>query len=153
ATDPQARLAAFALGGALVTVDLVTPGAEPVVRSVAPGVVDPRPDPTARKVAYVSEGTLRVLDLETGEDILLAGEQDVDAVTWGLADFIAAEEFRRYRGYWWSPDGTSVLAARVDNSRVQRWHLHDPAHPSREPTTLRYPSAGTANAEVTLHLL
>jgi len=153
ATDPQARLAAFALGGALVTVDLVTPGAEPVVRSVAPGVVDPRPDPTARRVAYVSEGTLRVLDLETGEDILLAGEQDLDAVTWGLADFIAAEEFRRYRGYWWSPDGTSVLAARVDNSRVQRWHLHDPAHPGREPTTVRYPSAGTANAEVTLHLL
>ena len=48
-------------------------------------------------------------------------------MTWGLAEFIAAEEFGRYRGYWWSPDGTSVLAARVDNTRVQRWHLHDPA--------------------------
>ncbi len=159
ATDPQARVAAFALGGALVTVDLTEEsgadqgGAEPAVRSVAPGVVDPRPDPTARRVAYVSQGTLRVLDLATGEDTLLAGEDGSEDVTWGLADFIGAEEFHRYRGYWWSPDGASVLAARVDNSRVQRWHLHDPADPNREPTTIHYPSAGTANAEVTLHLL
>lgn len=162
ATDPQARIAAFALGGTLVTVDLVDPAAAPVVRAgAAPGVVDPRPDPTGRRVAYVSEGTLRVLDLDSGDDVLLAGEEDPHApghgtngnVTWGLADFIAAEEFRRFRGYWWSPDGATVLAARVDNSRVQRWHLHDPADPGREPTTVHYPAAGTTNAEVTLHLL
>jgi dipeptidyl-peptidase-4 len=153
AIDPQARVAAFALGGALVTVDLVDPTAEPVVRAVSMGVVDPRPDPAGQKVAYVSEGTLRVLDLASGEDVLLAGEEGNSQVTWGLADFIAAEEFRRFRGYWWSPDGATVLAARVDNSRVQPWHLHDPADPGREPTTLHYPSAGTANAEVTLHLL
>jgi dipeptidyl-peptidase-4 len=157
ATDPQARLAAFPLGGGLVTVDLTSgpagTTAEPIVRAVAAGVVDPRPDPTGRRVAYVSNGTLRVLDLATDEDTLLAGEEGNDRVTWGLADFIAAEEFHRYRGYWWSPDGTSVLAARVDNSRVQRWHLHDPADPAREPTVVHYPSAGTANAEVTLHLL
>jgi dipeptidyl-peptidase-4 len=152
-TDPQARLATFALGGCLVTVDLADEQAEPAVRAVGPGVVDPRPDPTGRRVAYVSESTLRVLDLTTGEDALLAGEDGTDSVTWGLADFIAAEEFGRYRGYWWSPDGTCVLAARVDNSRVQRWHLHDPSEPGSEPTTVAYPSAGTANAEVTLHLL
>jgi dipeptidyl-peptidase-4 len=153
AIDPAARVATFALGGALVTVDLTDETAEPAVRPVAPGVVDPRPDPTARRVAYVSEGALRVFDLVTNEDSLLAGEDGNEKVTWGLADFIAAEEFNRYRGYWWSPDGTSVLAARVDNSRVQRWHLHDPADPGRTPTTMYYPSAGTLNAEVTLHLL
>ena len=153
ATDAQARIAAFALNGVLVTVDLVSPTAEPVVRPVAAGVVDPRPDPAGRKIAYVSAGTLRWLDLETGEDVLLAGEEGGAQVTWGLADFIAAEEFHRFRGYWWSPDGASVLAARVDESRVQRWHLHDPADPARPPTVQYYPSAGTANAEVTLHLL
>jgi dipeptidyl-peptidase-4 len=74
-------------------------------------------------------------------------------VTWGLADFIGAEEFHRYRGFWWSPDGQSVLASRVDNTRVPRWHLHDPADPERQPMAMPYPAAGTANAEVTLHLL
>ncbi|HEU4423825.1 MAG TPA: prolyl oligopeptidase family serine peptidase, partial [Pilimelia sp.] len=76
-----------------------------------------------------------------------------NAVTWGLAEFIAAEEFDRHRGYWWSPDGRSILATRVDESRVQRWHLHDPAAPETPPTSVAYPRAGTANAEVTLHLL
>ena len=33
---------------------------------------------------------------------------------WGLAEFAAAEELGRRRGYWWSPDGASIAAARVD---------------------------------------
>jgi len=151
ATDPQARVAACALGGSLVVVDLVTGTA--AVRATNGPVVDPRPDPTASRVAYVSDGVLRVLNLTTGEDSLLAAEPGNDNVTWGLAEFIGAEEFGRYRGYWWSPDGVSVLAARVDNTRVRRWHLHDPAEPDEPPTTVAYPAAGTANAEVTLHLL
>jgi dipeptidyl-peptidase-4 len=86
----------------------------------------------------------------SGDDVLLAGEE---GVTWGLAEFIAAEEFARFRGYWWAPDGRSILAARVDESRVARWHLHDPSQPGEPPTVMAYPRAGTANAEVTLHLL
>ena len=37
-------------------------------------------------------------------------------VSWGVAEFVAAEEMDRYRGYWWSPDGDAVLAARVDET-------------------------------------
>ena len=153
AVDPLARVAAFGLGGVLVTVDLHANASGPVVRPAAPGVVDPRPDPTGQRVAYVSDGVLRVLHLSTNEDSLLAGEAGNPEVTWGLADFIAAEEFQRYRGYWWSPDGTTVLAGRVDNTRVQRWHVHDPSQPAELPSTVAYPAAGTPNAEVTLHLL
>jgi dipeptidyl-peptidase-4 len=29
-------------------------------------------------------------------------------VTFGLAEFIAAEEMGRTRGYWWSPDGSGA---------------------------------------------
>ena len=57
-----------------------------------------------------------------------AGE---DGVTYGLAEFIAAEEMGRSRGYWWSPDGTRLLVARVDESTVRRWHIADPANPDR----------------------
>ena len=151
ATDRAGRVAAFALGGSLVVADLVAGTA--AVRTTAGPVVDPRPDPTGRRVAYVTSGTLHVLDLESEEDILLAGESTNPDVSWGLPDFIGAEEFDRYRGYWWAPDGLSVLASRVDTGRVQRWHLHDPAHPEREPRSIAYPAAGTPNAEVTLHLL
>ena len=37
-------------------------------------------------------------------------------MTWGAAEFVAAEEMGRPRGFWWAPDGRSLLAARVDNS-------------------------------------
>jgi dipeptidyl-peptidase-4 len=151
ATDPACRIATFALGGTLVVADLLT-GAT-TVRTTPGAVVDPRPDPTARRVAYVCEGSLHVQDLDSEEDTVLATEESNEDVFWALADFIAAEEFDRFRGYWWAPDGMSVLAARVDNSRVQRWHLHDPAMPENPPQTVAYPAAGTPNAEVTLHLL
>jgi dipeptidyl-peptidase-4 len=151
ATDMLGRIAALAVAGSLVVADLLT--GEVTHRATAGPVVDPRPDPTGRWVAYVTGGALRVQDVATGRDALLAGEAGDADVTWGLAEFIAAEEFSRYRGYWWSPDGSSMLVARVDNTRVQRWHLHDPAAPGSAPRTVAYPAAGTANSEVTLHLL
>ena len=93
--------------------------------------------------------------LETAEQRVLA-EPDGPSpaeVTWGLAEFVAAEEMDRYRGYWWAPDGAALIAARVDESPVQRWHIADPANPDRPPVDVAYPAAGTANADVTLWVL
>jgi len=147
ALDSTAGQAVFALAGRLFRADLRT-GTVTEVATHGP-VVDPRLDPPGRRIAYVGAGRLRVIAPD-GTDSLLAGEE---GVTWGLSEFIAAEEFHRFRGYWWSPDGRTVLAARVDESRVPRWHLQDPSTPDQEPTTVAYPHAGAANAEVTLHLL
>ena len=151
ATDAGGRLATFAVDGTLVVADLDTGAVTPY--PTAGPVVDPRPDPQGHRVAYVTGGALRTLDLQTGADVVLAIEADAPNVTWGLAEFIGAEEFDRFRGYWWSPDGATVLATRVDDTRVQRWYLHDPALPAKPPQVVAYPAAGTANAEVTLHLL
>ena len=74
-------------------------------------------------------------------------------MSWGSADFIAAEEMGRYRGYWWSPDGTAIAACRVDDAPVAEWVIADPSTPSEPARSIRYPAAGTANATVTLHVL
>jgi dipeptidyl-peptidase-4 len=99
-------------------------------------------------VAYVCDRALRVID-EAGEDRVLALDGDPD-VTWGMAEFVAAEEMERHRGYWWAPDGEAVVAARVDNRPVPIWHIADPSEPAREPQQIRYPAAGTNDAEVSL---
>ncbi|SCE80152.1 dipeptidyl-peptidase-4 [Micromonospora viridifaciens] len=155
ALDSAGRVAAFALAGRLFRADLVHYDVVEVA-TVGP-VIDPRPDPTGERLAYVTDaaegvrrGQLRVIEPD-GTDNLLAGEDS--GVTWGLAEHIAAEEFGRYRGYWWAPDGRCVLAARVDESRLPQWHLHDPADPASPPTTVAYPVAGGPNAQVSLHLL
>ncbi|HEY6790028.1 MAG TPA: prolyl oligopeptidase family serine peptidase, partial [Trebonia sp.] len=115
-------------------------------------VVEPRIDPTGQRVAYVTDGALHVVELDGGADRLLAAPEHAD-VTYGLAEHVAAESMYRYRGFWWAPGGRQLLVARVDNSPVLRWWIADPASPQRPPRAIRYPAAGTANAEVTLHVL
>jgi dipeptidyl-peptidase 4 len=152
ATDRAVATAAFPLSGRLYVVALTEPGA--TARAVdSPGaVVDPRADPTGTRVAYVSGGAVTVHDLTDGTTAVLA-EPESATVTYGLADFVAAEEMNRMRGYWWSPDGEALLVARVDDAPVRRWHIADPANPEREPTVVAYPAAGTANAAVSLVLV
>jgi len=114
-------------------------------------VIDPRPDPAGGRIAYVSGGALRVIDVDGTNDRALATPDGTDT-TWGLAEFIAAEEMDRNRGYWWSPDGGTILAAHTDRTAVRRWHIADPANPDRPATSVAYPAAGTRNAEVGLSL-
>jgi len=150
ATDAGAAVCAFALAGRLFVAGLVSGKARELV--VDGPVFDPRPDPVATKVAYVSGRSLRIAELD-GNSWELAGDEDHDTVSWGSADFIAAEEMHRFRGYWWSPDGSAIAACRVDVSGVQQWYIADPANPQRPANEVRYPAAGTANPEVTLHVL
>jgi dipeptidyl-peptidase-4 len=146
ATDNGLSGASFALGAALFVVDLDAGDAR---RLSTPGpVLDPRLDPTGNRVAFVSGGALWVATLE-GEVIEIVGEGDPE-ITWGLPEFVAAEEMDRLRGFWWAPDGTGLIAARVDTSPVMRWHISDPTRPEAAPTRVAYPAAGTDNAIVSL---
>jgi dipeptidyl-peptidase-4 len=166
AADGGFRTAAFGLSGKVYAVDLAGGGSglagggdglagggdgvrELPARTPA---ADPRPDPTGRLVAYVCAGALRVVDTGTGDDRVIAEPGAGTGMTFGLAEFVAAEEMGRSRGYWWAPDGQALLVARVDAGPVQRWHIADPSHPEQPATEVRYPAAGTPNAEVCLFL-
>ncbi|MHA6794148.1 prolyl oligopeptidase family serine peptidase [Pseudonocardia bannensis] len=151
ATDRPMTMAAFTLSGRLYVVAFVA-GLTPRLVDSPGGVIDPRPDPTGARVAYVAGGALHVYELAARTTTTLAEPEEAH-ITYGLADFVAAEEMGRMRGFWWSPFGDSLLVARVDDSPVQRWHIADPANPDREPATVAYPAAGTPNARVTLHLI
>jgi dipeptidyl-peptidase-4 len=154
--DANCRTVVFALNGRLwvlrVGDDPREPAGVPAPVPAAGAATDPRIDPTGQRVAYVADGALHVTELADGTGRLLAAPEH-DDVSWGLAEHVAAESMLRFRGYWWAPDGQRLLAARVDNSAVQRWWIADPADPERPPRAIRYPAAGTANADVTLHVL
>ncbi|MBV9023225.1 MAG: S9 family peptidase [Streptomycetaceae bacterium] len=164
ATDEAVELAAFTLSGRLFAAELRT-GATRELSVVGP-VIDPRPSPDGRRIAYVAKGALRVVDVDgsgdgsnaDGVDHPLAepaGENETSGEneTWGLAEFIAAEEMGRSRGFWWSPDSDRLLVARVDDTPVHRWWISDPANPAQAPAEVTYPAAGTPNADVSLFLV
>ena len=150
ALDGAGALAAFCLAGGQWVVELATGR---VRRLPATGrVVDPRPDPTGRRIAYVSGGGLRVVEVDASADRQVAAPQGPE-VTYGVAEHSGAACLGGARGYWWSPDGAHLLVARVDSSGVDLWHIADPAHPSRPVRSVRYAAAGRANAEVTLWIV
>ena len=149
ATDAKVTVVAFPLAGRLFVAGLLSGMARELV--VDGPVFDPRPDPTARRIAYVCGDSLRIAELD-GSSWELASDEDPD-VSWGSADFIAAEEIHRNRGYWWSPDGSATAACRVSVAQVDHWYIADPAAPDQQPHEVRYPSAGTPNAVVELHVL
>jgi dipeptidyl-peptidase-4 len=149
ACDRDVTFATTVLGGQLFTVDLVRGGAHAV--AVEAGVFDARPSPDGSLIAHTRGGRLFVCSTD-GDEREIAGDDDPN-VTWGLAEFIAAEEMGRQRGYWWSPDGRHIAATRVNVERVPVWHIADPANPATPAGEHRYPAAGATNAEVTLHVV
>lgn len=143
--DPALTSAVFAFGGSLWRVDLDTGSATAL--SARPDAFDPRLSPDGRRVAYGSGSGLRVTD-EHGDRWVI--DEPVGAVTWGRAELVAAEEMGRTRGFWWSPDSSRLIVQRTDEAQVESWWISAPADPHLAPTEIRYPAAGTANAEVAL---
>ncbi len=147
----------FALGGRIGRVDLCDYDDVGADRGrgvrwlkAAPGAFDPRLSPCGSHVGYVCAGECRV----TGPDgdRLVVGP-DSDTVTWGSAEFVAAEEMGRTRGFWWAPQGDRLLVQRTDVAAMKRWWIAAPVDPEVEPRHVRYPAAGTPNAEVSLAII
>ncbi|MFM8388049.1 MAG: DPP IV N-terminal domain-containing protein, partial [Actinomycetota bacterium] len=149
ACDATTTVATTVLGGQLFVVDLIAGGARAV--PVDTGVFDARPSPDGHSIAHTRAGRLFVTNA-AGDERELVGDDDPN-VTWGLAEFIAAEEMGRHRGYWWSPDGRRIAATRVDVSHVPVWHIADPANPATPAGEHRYPAAGVTNADVSLWII
>jgi len=159
--DRAVTRAVCVLGGDAVLVDALTGRSTRI--DLGEPVFDPRLSPDGRRLAVVRAGRLCVVDVSAATDtalddgapapILLDLGEPSETVGWGMAEFIAAEEMGRLRGHWWSPDGTRLAVCRVDEAPVAEWSLGDPATPWAPSRTIRYPAAGTANAEVGLYLV
>jgi dipeptidyl-peptidase-4 len=146
--DAAGRLAAFALSGRLFACD---PGSGVTREIPAAGpCVDPQLSPDGNAIAWLAGRALRVTDLD-GRVLLELSDPDPE-VSFGAAEFGAAEEMGRQHGCWWSPDGRRLLVARVSDHDVASWWLGDPSDAATEPVRQRYPFAGTANPEVRLLL-
>ncbi|MEV6574715.1 prolyl oligopeptidase family serine peptidase [Streptomyces sp. NPDC051577] len=150
ALSGDGRRAAFALRGRLYEVaypdagDAGDAGGPREVPAAGPAW-DPRPNADGSRTAYVADDALYVTP---GGRV-----SPDDGARWGVAEFVAAEELGRSRGHWWSPDGVTLLAARVDESALRRRWFTDPEHPELPAEDFAYPEAGGPNADVALWVL
>ncbi len=151
--DTHGNNAAFVVDGIAYRVSL-DDGLVKELSHPAPAI-DPQISPNGQAVAFVSDRRVFIVDESSSEGSqarAITPVEDPD-VSWGLADFIAAEELERHRGLWWMSDSRRLLIERVDETPVEiRW-IGDPAQPDSEPVAHRYPAAGTANAHVSLYIV
>ncbi len=148
--SPDGRTLLLPLSGRLFLFDRST-GEIGELESDAGFPIDARFSPSAEHVASVRDGDLYIQSVATGAERLLAGSDD-PRISFGDADFIAQEEMRRRRGYWWAPGSSMIAYQRTDTSDVVTFRIADPADPGKAPREWPYPRAGTNNAVVTLHI-
>ncbi|MEO0786091.1 MAG: S9 family peptidase, partial [Pseudomonadota bacterium] len=112
---------------------------------------DARVSPDGFMVSFVRDGAVYAIDLASGEEQRLTPLAEPDkAISYGVAEFVAQEEMRRYTGYWWSPDARYLAYARVDESTVDIIPRFDIAAEEVTVINQRYPRAGRPNAVVDL---
>ncbi|NBU31934.1 MAG: S9 family peptidase [Actinobacteria bacterium] len=147
-SDSSGGRIAFALAGKLFTC-LV--GTEELTELEVTGpIIDPQVSPDGTRIIWSDGQNIRLCDFSGADEMALTAETSTNRI-WGLADFIAAEEFGRMRGLWWSPTSDAVIAQCTDDSAVNSWWISDPANPESAPREQRYPQAGSNNAEISLH--
>jgi len=140
--DDLAKSICFSLNGELWYLNLVD---SKVTQIDIPGpIIDPRISPDGKHIAGVINSGLFIYSFEKKEGKFLI-ENKEENITYGLVDFISAEELNRYRGFWWNKESTSLVVERVDENNVELVNLADPTNPQDPVRTHRYPFAGTNN--------
>lgn len=114
---------------------------------------DAKVSPGGSYVSFVRDGAVYAIDLATGEESRLTPLADPEnAVSYGVAEFVAQEEMSRYTGYWWSPDDRFLAYTKVDESTVDIIPRFDIAAEDVTVINQRYPRAGRPNAIVELYV-
>ena len=147
-SDSSGRHLAFALAGKLFTADVVTQ--KICALEVSGTIIDPQVSPDGSQIVWSDGKNIHLCEFD-GDNQRVITNEAAENISWGLADFIAAEELGRMRGIWWSPNSDGFIAQRTDDTAVNTWWISDMANPHATPREHKYPHTGSTNAEVTLH--
>jgi dipeptidyl-peptidase 4 len=149
--DKKGEAILVPLGGDIYYVPVASPARPRRLTNTPQFETDAQVSPSGGYVSFIRDGTLVGINLATSTETALS-PAGVGDVTHGMAEFIAQEEMDRDTGYWWAPDDSKIVFARVDESPVAMVPRVEIGATSTTIIEQRYPRAGAANAAVTLFI-
>ncbi len=121
-----------------------------IARDAAGGdATDARFSPKGGFLSFVRNGTLYIAPAAAGAPRAITPAAH-DAISYGVAEFVAQEEMARDTGYWWRPDDGAIAYTMVDESQVGLVERVDIGVNGTSIIRQRFPRAGRANAKVSL---
>jgi dipeptidyl-peptidase 4 len=148
--SPDGKTILVPLDGDLYTADLA--GNVTRLTQTQSGELNASVSPKGKFVSFVRDQNVVLIDREVNKERAITSDGK-DALSWGLAEFVAQEEMDRSEGMWWAPDDSRIAVARVDESGVD---IVSRASIGAEGTSIfdqRYPAAGKPNAKVDLFII
>lgn len=109
--------------------------------------------PDGKKVAFVRDNNIFVVDLETRKESQVTMDGEWNKIINGGTDWVYEEEFALPNGMYWSPDSKRIAFYRFDESRVKEFQMStytDGLYPGIY--SYKYPKAGEENSIVTIHI-
>lgn len=116
-------------------------------------IQEPHFSPDGSKIAYGKENNLFIKDLEAKEVSPITTDGKKNEIINGIADWVYEEEFAIVRMFDWSADSKYLAYIRSDERNVPEFSMDvygKALYPTQE--VFKYPKAGEANSEVSLHI-
>jgi dipeptidyl-peptidase-4 len=111
--------------------------------------------PDSRKVSFVRNGNIYVVDIANGQERALTSDGGPKIFN-GRLDWVYQEELYgrgNFKGYWWSPDSTKIAYLRFDENPVHEFTIVDHIPHLQEVEKEFYPKAGDPNPIVRLGIV
>ncbi|WP_133365591.1 S9 family peptidase [Qipengyuania sediminis] len=117
------------------------------------GELNPALSEGGRYLSFAREGRVYVGEVGGAAARPITPEGEPEAVSWGVAEFVAQEELNRIKGLWWAPGDNRLAIQRTDETPVGVVTRTAIGADATTVTQQRYPAAGTDNAIVQLFLV
>ncbi|NIK91414.1 S9 family peptidase [Mangrovimonas sp. CR14] len=116
-------------------------------------IQEPTFSPSGDKIVYGKGNNLFVKDLKTGETTQFTFDGEKNKIINGITDWVYEEEFAFVRAFDWNADGDKIAFIKFDETEVPEFTMDVygmDLYPHED--TFKYPKAGEANSQVSLHL-
>ncbi|MFL1894176.1 S9 family peptidase [Aquimarina sp. 2-A2] len=128
-------------------------GTQKILKLSDEKIQEPTLSPDGKKVAYVLNNNIYVINFETGQEIQLTDDGKKNTIINGITDWVYEEEFAFVRAFDWNADSNKLAFIRFDETAVPEFSMDVYGSALyQKQDVFKYPKAGEKNSTVSLHL-